>query len=307
LYKDEYQREKILNNHLKLLEDEAIAIIHDTYRESVNPVVLYSIGKDSSVLLHLFRKAFFPAKIPISFLHIDTGWKFREMISFRDNITKKYNIDLKVFKNLEGERRGVTPFNNEKYTDIMKTDALKAALTEGNYDFVYGGARRDEEASRSKEKILSHRDVNNRWDPKNQRIEPWNIFNTYKKKDESFRVFPISNWTEINVWEYIKEENIEIVNLYFANDRKVFIKDEQLILVDDDRLPVGKNDIVETRKVRFRTLGCYPLTAGTLSNATTLDQIIDEIKTTKYSERNGRLIDHDQIGSMELKKREGYF
>ena len=307
MYKIEYQREKILINHLKLLEDEAIAIIHDTYRESVNPVVLYSIGKDSSVLLHLFRKAFFPAKIPIPFLHIDTGWKFREMISFRDNISKKYNIDLKVFKNLEGERRGVTPFNNEKYTDIMKTDALKAALTEGNYDFVYGGARRDEEASRSKEKILSHRDVNNRWDPKNQRIEPWNIFNTYKKKDESFRVFPISNWTEINVWEYIKEENIEIVNLYFANDRKVLIKDEQIILVDDERLPIAKNDIVETRKVRFRTLGCYPLTAGTLSNATTLDQIIDEIKTTKYSERNGRLIDHDQIGSMELKKREGYF
>ena len=307
MYKIEYQREKILINHLKLLEDEAIAIIHDTYRESVNPVVLYSIGKDSSVLLHLFRKAFFPAKIPIPFLHIDTGWKFREMISFRDNISKKYNIDLKVFKNLKGERSGVTPFNNEKYTDIMKTDALKAALTEGNYDFVYGGARRDEEASRSKEKILSHRDVNNRWDPKNQRIEPWNIFNTYKKKDESFRVFPISNWTEINVWEYIKEENIEIVNLYFAKDRKVLIKDEQIILVDDDRLPVAKNDIVETRKVRFRTLGCYPLTAGTLSNATTLDQIIDEIKTTKYSERNGRLIDHDQIGSMELKKREGYF
>ena len=289
------------------LEEESITIIRDTYRDSISPILLYSIGKDSSVLLHLFRKAFYPAEPVIKLLHIDTGWKFKEMIKFRDQIKKKYNLNLEVYKNVEGEELGITPFNNKNYTDIMKTDALKTALSKEDYDFVYGGARRDEESSRAKEKILSHRDGSNNWFPKNQRIEPWNIFNTLKNKNESFRVFPLSNWTELNIWKYINKENIDVVPLYFSKKRRVIIKDDQIYLYDDDRFPIDETCTVKYENVRFRTLGCYPLTAGIISNAKNVKDIIKEIENSNYSERSGRLIDYDTIGSMELKKREGYF
>jgi sulfate adenylyltransferase subunit 2 len=294
-------------NHLTNLEEEAISIIRDTYAVSENPVVLYSIGKDSSVLLELFKKAFYPGDIPVTFLHIDTGWKFKEMISFRDTIFKKNNIQGIVHKNLDGFQKNINPFDHSNYTDIMKTNALKKALTKGKYDFVYGGARRDEEASRSKEKIVSHRDKNNRWNPKNQNIEPWLLFNTLKSKEESFRVFPISNWTELNVWEYIHKEKIPIVPLYFAKKRKVVISDGQIFLHDDNRFKLKESDKSIILKVRFRTLGCYPLTAGLESDAKNVADIITEIKESKFSERSGRLIDYDKLGSMEMKKREGYF
>ena len=294
-------------NHLTNLEEEAISIIRDTYAVSENPVVLYSIGKDSSVLLELFKKAFYPGDIPVTFLHIDTGWKFKEMISFRDTIFKKNNIQGIVHQNLDGVQKNINPFDHSNYTDIMKTNALKKALTKGRYDFVYGGARRDEEASRSKEKIVSHRDKNNRWNPKNQNIEPWLLFNTLKSKEESFRVFPISNWTELNVWEYIHKEKIPIVPLYFAKKRKVVISDGQIFLHDDNRFKLKESDKSIILKVRFRTLGCYPLTAGLESDAENVADIITEIKESKFSERSGRLIDYDKLGSMEMKKREGYF
>lgn len=296
-----------MKNHLKILEDEAISIIRETYSNAENPVVLYSIGKDSSVLLTLFKKAFYPIDIPVPFLHIDTGWKFKEMIIFRDQTFKENKINGKVFTNEKGAKNNINPFDHSDYTDIMKTDALKQALKEGKYDFVYGGARRDEEASRSKEKVVSHRDINNRWDPKNQSIEPWYLFNTQKNFGESFRVFPISNWTELNVWEYIKRENIKIVPLYFSKRRKVVLSDEQIFLYDDERYKLKPNDKVTNLNVRFRTLGCYPLTAGVKSEAKNINDIISELKISKYSERSGRLIDHDKLGSMELKKREGYF
>ena len=294
-------------NHLIKLEEESISIIRDTYSNSDNPVVLYSIGKDSSVLLELFKKAFYPAKIPVPFLHIDTGWKFKEMITFRNSIYKEYELKGLVYKNEEGENLGINPFEHSNYTDIMKTQALKSALKLGKYDFVYGGARRDEEASRSKEKVVSHRDKYNRWDPKNQNIEPWLLFNTLKQQGESFRVFPISNWTELNVWEYIQKENIKIVPLYFAKNRKVVLNNGQIFLYDDKRYQIEEEDEVKTLKVRFRTLGCYPLTAGIESNAKNVKDIIKEVKESNYSERSGRLIDYDKLGSMELKKREGYF
>jgi sulfate adenylyltransferase subunit 2 len=294
-------------NQLINLEEEAISIIRDTYAVSENPVVLYSIGKDSSVLLELFKKAFYPGDIPVTFLHIDTGWKFKEMISFRDTIFKKNNIQGIVHQNLDGVQKNINPFDHSNYTDIMKTNALKKALTKGRYDFVYGGARRDEEASRSKEKIVSHRDKNNRWNPKNQNIEPWLLFNTLKSKEESFRVFPISNWTELNVWEYIHKEKIPIVPLYFAKKRKVVISDGQIFLHDDNRYKLKESDESIILKVRFRTLGCYPLTAGLESDAENVTDIITEIKESKFSERSGRLIDYDKLGSMEMKKREGYF
>lgn len=294
-------------NHLFNLEEEAISIIRDTYAVSENPVVLYSVGKDSSVLLELFKKAFYPGDIPVTFLHIDTGWKFKEMISFRDTIFKKNNIQGIVHKNLDGFQKNINPFDHSNYTDIMKTNALKKALTKGKYDFVYGGARRDEEASRSKEKIVSHRDKNNRWNPKNQNIEPWLLFNTLKNMEESFRVFPISNWTELNVWEYIHKEKIPIVPLYFAKQRKVVISDGQIFLHDDNRFKLKESDKSIILKVRFRTLGCYPLTAGLESDAENVADIITEIKESKFSERSGRLIDYDKLGSMEMKKREGYF
>jgi sulfate adenylyltransferase subunit 2 len=294
-------------NHLKLLEEESISIIRDTFSSSDNPVVLYSIGKDSSVLLELFKRSFYPSKISVKFLHIDTGWKFKEMIQFRDKIFKNYNLDSEVFMNLEGKRDNVNPFNNDKYTEIMKTEALKQALNRGGYDFIYGGARRDEESSRSKEKILSHRDKNHSWDPVKQKIEPWLIFNTYKNKDESFRIFPISNWTELNVWEYIESNNINVVPLYFSKKRKVIVRKNQFFLYDDKRFELREDDKIQNLNVRFRTLGCYPLTSAIMSNAKSVKDIILELKSSKYSERSGRLIDHDQIGSMEIKKKEGYF
>ena len=296
-----------MKNHLIQLEEEAISIIRDTYSYAENPVVLYSVGKDSSVLLELFKKSFYPSKIPVTFLHIDTGWKFKEMISFRDNIFKENSLNGLVHQNLHGIKDNINPFDHPNYTDIMKTEALKAALTKGKYDFVYGGARRDEESSRSKEKVVSHRDKNNRWDPKNQSIEPWLLFNTLKSSKESFRVFPISNWTELNVWEYIQKENISIVPLYFAKKRKVVVSDGQIFLFDDNRYKLKETDKLVELKVRFRTLGCYPLTAGVESEATNLKDIITEIKESQFSERSGRLIDYDKIGSMEMKKREGYF
>lgn len=296
-----------MKNHLIQLEEEAISVIRDTYSHAENPVVLYSIGKDSSVLLELFKKAFYPSKIPITFLHIDTGWKFSEMISFRDRTFKENSLNGIVHQNLHGVRENINPFDHPDYTDIMKTEALKEALTKGDYDFVYGGARRDEEASRSKEKVLSHRDKNNRWDPKNQNIEPWLLFNTLKSPSESFRVFPISNWTELNVWEYIQKENISIVPLYFAKKRKVVLSDAQIFLFDDNRYKLKDTDKLVELNVRFRTLGCYPLTAGVESEATNTKDIIAEIKESQFSERSGRLIDYDKLGSMEMKKREGYF
>ena len=296
-----------MKSHLIKLEEESISIIRDTYGNADNPVVLYSIGKDSSVLLELFKKAFYPAKIPVPFLHIDTGWKFKEMIAFRNSIYKEYELKGLVYKNEEGENLGINPFEHSNYTDIMKTQALKSALKLGKYDFVYGGARRDEEASRSKEKVVSHRDKYNRWDPKNQNIEPWLIFNTLKQQGESFRVFPISNWTELNVWEYIQKENIKIVPLYFAKNRRVVLSNGQIFLYDDKRYQIQEGDEVKTLKVRFRTLGCYPLTAGIESNAKNVKDIIKEVKESNFSERSGRLIDYDKIGSMELKKRQGYF
>jgi len=296
-----------MKKHLINLEEEAISIIRDTYANSENPVVLYSIGKDSSVMLQLFKKSFYPSNIPVPFLHIDTGWKFKEMIRFRDKVYENNSLKGHVYSNEEGLKLGINPFDNSNYTDVMKTQALKAALKNGKYDFVFGGARRDEEASRSKEKVVSHRDKNNRWDPKNQNIEPWHIFNTSKEPDESFRVFPLSNWTELNVWEYISQENIKIVPLYFSKKRKVVITDNQIFLYDDNRFRLKEGDEVKSLNVRFRTLGCYPLTAGIESNATTVQEIIKEVRKSNYSERSGRLIDYDKLGSMELKKREGYF
>jgi sulfate adenylyltransferase subunit 2 len=297
----------MVKNHLIKLEEEAISIIRDTYANSNNPVVLYSIGKDSSVLLDLFKKAFYPINIPVPFLHIDTGWKFKEMISFRNLVYKKHKLKGLVYSNEDGMKSGVNPFNHEDYTDIMKTEALKVALNTGKYDFIYGGSRRDEEASRSKEKVLSHRDKNNRWDPINQSIEPWHLFNMQKKSEESFRVFPISNWTELNIWEYIQKEKIDIVPLYFAKKRKVVVRNKQIFLHDDNRFQLQERDEVKELDVRFRTLGCYPLTAGIESKAKNVNDIINELKKSNFSERSGRLIDYDKIGSMELKKREGYF
>ena len=293
--------------HLKYLEEESIEIIRNTFSNSSNPVILYSIGKDSSVLLHLFQKAFFPLKMPVPLLHIDTGWKFQSMIKFRDTIVEKHNLKLIVYKNKKGIKDGVNPFDHDNYTTIMKTDALKEALSQNKYDFIYGGARRDEEKSRSKEKVLSHRNKFHVWDPKDQRIEPWHIFNTYKQNDESFRIFPLSNWTELNVWEYINYQSIEIVPLYFSESRTVVKRENNYFLVDDNRFKFKKDELAIKKNVRFRTLGCYPLTAGIESSAKTINQIINELKKTNFTERSGRLIDLDKEGSMELKKREGYF
>ena len=296
-----------MNSILKNLENESIKIIRDTYLKAKNPLFLYSIGKDSSVLLHLFLKAFYPLEPKIKLLHIDTTWKFKEMIIFRDLIRDKYNLDLEVYTNKESETKNLTPFNSSEYTRIMKTDALKQALNNGGYDFVYGGARRDEESSRAKEKVLSKRNKFQKWDPLNQPIEPWYIFNTYLTEGESFRVFPLSNWTELNIWEYIKTEQIEIVPLYFSEKRKVVKRGDQYFLIDDDRFELKDEEKIIEKNIRFRTLGCYPLTAGVESNAKNISQIINELKKSKYSERAGRLIDHDEDGSMELKKKDGYF
>ena len=295
--------------HLKRLEAEAIFIMREVAAEFKNPVMLYSIGKDSSVMLHLAMKAFYPSKPPFPLLHVDTTWKFREMIAFRDRTVKELGLDLIRHTNPDGLRDNINPFDHGSnvYTNIMKTDALKQALTAGGFDAAFGGARRDEEKSRAKERIFSFRTNNHGWDPKTQRPELWNLYNTRVKSGESIRVFPISNWTELDIWQYILMENIPIVPLYFAAKRPVVERDGQLIMVDDDRLPLRPGEVPQMRSVRFRTLGCYPLTAAVESEADTLEDIVAEMLTARTSERSGRLIDHDEQGSMEKKKREGYF
>ncbi len=293
---------------LKDLESEAISIIRDGFSKSLNPVLMYSIGKDSSVLLHLARKAFYPSPIPFPLLHIDTKWKFKEMYAFKEKIQKKLNIKIITYTNLEGLKKKIDPANNSSvHTDVMKTEALKQAIDHYKFDFIFGGARRDEEQSRSKERIVSVRERKHIWDPKNQRPELWNLFNFNKNQDQTFRIFPISNWTEQDIWDYILQEKIEIVNLYFAKNRPTIIRNGSIFLVDDSRLTLQKNEKIVIRKVRFRTLGCYPLTAGTESNATNIKQILAENKKIHFSERAGRLIDLDKINSMEIKKRDGYF
>ena len=295
--------------HLKQLEAESIHIIREVAAEFDNPVMLYSIGKDSSVMLHLALKAFFPGKPPFPLLHVDTTWKFKEMIEFRESQRKKMKLDLIVHINQEGVAQGVGPFTHgsEIHTDIMKTQALKQALSIHKFDAAFGGARRDEEKARAKERVFSFRDKNHVWDPKNQRPELWNLYNGKVKKGESIRVFPLSNWTELDVWQYIYINNIEIVPLYFSKERPVVNFDGIDILVDDDRMPIRDDQKIELKSVRFRTLGCYPLTGAVESNATTLPEIIQEMLLTKSSERQGRLIDADRTGSMEEKKRKGYF
>jgi sulfate adenylyltransferase subunit 2 len=295
--------------HLKELEAESIHIIREVAAEFERPVMLYSVGKDSAVMLHLTMKAFYPGKPPFPMMHVDTTWKFKEMIAFRDQMVEKLGLELLVHINQEGVDQGIGPFTHgsKKHTDVMKTDGLKQALDKYQFDAAFGGARRDEEKSRAKERVYSFRDKNHRWDPKNQRPELWNIYNGKIDKGESIRVFPLSNWTELDIWQYIHLENIPIVPLYFAKDRPVVNRNGMLIMVDDERMPIGPDEKVEMKKVRFRTLGCYPLTGAVESNATTLPEIIQEMLLTTTSERQGRLIDHDQSGSMEQKKREGYF
>ena len=295
--------------HLKQLEAESIHIFREVAAEFDNPVMLYSVGKDSSVLLHLARKAFAPGKIPFPLLHVDTTWKFREMIEFRDRMAREHDLDLLVHTNQEGVDAGVNPFSvgSAKHTDIMKTVALKQALDKYQFDAAFGGARRDEEKSRAKERVFSFRDNHHRWDPKNQRPELWNIYNAQVNKGESIRVFPMSNWTELDIWQYIFLEGIEIPELYLAKPRPVVERDGVLIMVDDDRMPLEPGEKPILKSVRFRTLGCYPLTGAVESEAQTLPEVIQEMLLTKTSERQGRVIDHDSSGSMEKKKMEGYF
>ena len=295
-------------SHLDELEAEAIYIIREVAAQCENPVMLYSIGKDSSVMLHLAMKAFYPAKPPFPFLHVNTTWKFKEMIEFRDNVAKKLGIEMLGYINQDGVDRGINPFDSgAAYTDIMKTQALKQALDKYGFDAAFGGGRRDEEKSRAKERIFSFRNEQHAWDPKNQRPEMWKLFNTKINKGESMRVFPISNWTETDIWQYIKRENIDIVPLYFGAERPVVERDGNLIMVDDERFRLQEGETVENKLVRFRTLGCYPLTGGIESNATTLDEIIEETLSAVSSERTTRVIDSEAAGSMERRKREGYF
>ena len=295
--------------HLRALEAESIHIIREVAAEFEKPVLLYSIGKDSSVLLHLARKAFFPGALPFPLLHVDTTWKFRDMIAFRDRIADTLGLNLIVHTNAAGVRDGVTPFSHgsKKYTDIMKTQALLEALERHGFDAAFGGARRDEERSRAKERVYSVRDRNHRWDPKNQRPELWNVYNGNIDRGEEVRVFPLSNWTELDVWQYIHTEGIDIVPLYFAAPRPIVERDGMLIMVDDERMPLKPGERPEPRMVRFRTLGCYPLSGAIESQAAALPEIIDEMLRARQSERQGRLIDFDASGSMERKKREGYF
>lgn len=296
------------DSHLDALEAEAIYIMREVAAECEKPVMLYSIGKDSSVMLHLAMKAFYPEKPPFPFLHVDTTWKFREMIEFRDRIAKKYGIDMLVYTNQDGVKQGINPFDHgSSYTDIMKTQALKQALNKYGFTAAFGGGRRDEEKSRAKERIFSFRNKAQSWDPKNQRPEMWKLYNTKIEKGESIRVFPISNWTEKDIWQYIKRENIEIVPLYFADVRPVVERDGNLIMVDDDRMRLKEGEKPMMKSVRFRTLGCYPLTGGVESTAHTLDEIIDETLSAVSSERTSRVIDNEAAGSMERRKREGYF
>ena len=294
---------------LSFLESEAIEIIREGIATAARPVMLYSIGKDSSVLLHLARKAFWPAPLPMPLLHVDTTWKFREMIAFRDRVAAEVGVELIVHTNQEGADAGITPFTHasDQYTDVMKTVALRQALDAGRYDTIFIGARRDEEKSRAKERVFSLRNARHQWDPKAQRPEPWNLYNTRLQPGESLRVSPLSNWTEADIWRYIADEEIPIVPLYYAAERPVVERDGQLIMVDDDRMPLLPGESPQPRRVRFRTLGCYPLTAAIESDADTLDRVIAETLAADHSEREGRLIDHDGEASMERKKREGYF
>ena len=295
-------------SHLDELEAEAIYIMREVAAECEKPVMLYSIGKDSSVMLHLAMKAFYPEKPPFPFMHIDTTWKFKEMIEFRDKIAKEKGIDMIVYTNEEGVKQGINPFDHgSAYTDIMKTQALKQALTKYGFTAAFGGGRRDEEKSRAKERIFSFRNKEQAWDPKNQRPEVWKLYNTQIKQGESIRVFPISNWTEKDIWQYIKRENIEIVPLYYAAERPVVERDGNIIMVDDDRMKLRPGEKIEHKSVRFRTLGCYPLTGGIESTAHTLDEIIEETLSAVESERTSRVIDHEEAGSMERRKKEGYF
>ncbi len=295
--------------HLKQLEAESIHIMREVVAEFDNPVMLYSVGKDSSVMLHLAKKAFAPGIPPFPLMHVDTLWKFKEMIEFRDYMSEKVGMKLIVHQNPEGVEMGINPFvhGSSKHTDIMKTQGLKQALDKYGFDAAFGGARRDEEKSRAKERVYSFRDEHHRWDPKNQRPELWNIYNGKVNKDESIRVFPLSNWTELDIWQYIHLENIEIPSLYLSKPRPVVKRDGMLIMVDDERMDIKEGEVVESKMVRFRTLGCYPLTGAVESEATTLPEIIQEMLLTTTSERQGRAIDHDSSGSMEKKKREGYF
>ncbi|OLO04451.1 MULTISPECIES: sulfate adenylyltransferase subunit CysD [Salinicola] len=295
--------------HLKQLEAESIHIIREVAAEFGNPVMLYSIGKDSSVMLHLARKAFYPGPPPFPLMHVNTTWKFKEMIEFRDRMAADVGMELIEHINEEGRAAGINPFDHgsAKYTDIMKTQSLKQALDKYGFDAAFGGARRDEEASRAKERVYSFRDKHHRWDPKNQRPELWNLYNGKVNKGESIRVFPLSNWTELDIWQYIYLESIPIVPLYYSAPRPVVERDGMQIMVDDDRLPLEPGEVPEEKWVRFRTLGCYPLTGAVESRAATLPEIIQEMLLTRTSERSGRAIDRDQVGSMEKKKREGYF
>lgn len=295
--------------HLKQLEAESIHIIREVAAEFDNPVMLYSVGKDSAVMLHLTMKAFYPGKPPFPLLHVDTGWKFKEMYKFRDELVAKLGLELLIHKNPEGVAQNVNPFTHgsAKHTDIMKTQGLKQALDKYQFDAAFGGARRDEEKSRAKERVYSFRDRQHRWDPKNQRPELWNIYNGKVNKGESIRVFPLSNWTELDIWQYIFLEDIPIVPLYFAAERPVVHRDGTMIMVDDERMPLREGEVPEMKSVRFRTLGCYPLTGAVESTADTLPDIIQEMLLTTSSERQGRVIDHDSSGSMEKKKQEGYF
>jgi sulfate adenylyltransferase subunit 2 len=296
-------------SHLQRLEAESIHILRETVAESENPVMLYSIGKDSSVLLHLAMKAFYPGKPPFPLLHVDTTWKFRDMIAFRNRRAKELGLELIVHTNRDGVAQGINPFTHgsKLYTDIMKTEALKQALDAGGYDAAIGGARRDEEKSRAKERIFSVRSAKHRWDPKNQRPEPWRLYNGRVNRGESVRVFPLSNWTELDIWHYVLAEQIPIVPLYYAASRPVVRRDGLIIMVDDERLPLQPGETPEMKLVRFRTLGCYPLTGAVESDATTLSDIVRETLHARSSERQGRAIDHDGAASMEAKKQEGYF
>ena len=295
-------------SHLDELEAEAIYIIREVAAECEKPVMLYSIGKDSSVMLHLAMKAFYPEKPPFPFLHVNTTWKFHEMIEFRDHIAKEKGIEMLEYINEEGVKQGINPFDHgSAYTDIMKTQALKQALDKYGFTAAFGGGRRDEEKSRAKERIFSFRNENHAWDPKNQRPEMWKLYNSRIQKGQEVRAFPLSNWTEKDIWQYIKRENIEIPSLYFAKERPVVYRDGNIIMVDDDRMKLRPGEEVQMKSVRFRTLGCYPLTGGCESTATTLDEIIDETLSAVSSERTTRVIDNEAAGSMERRKREGYF
>jgi sulfate adenylyltransferase subunit 2 len=295
--------------HLAQLEAESIHIIREAVAESDNPVMLYSIGKDSSVLVHLALKSFYPAKPPFPLLHVDTTWKFREMIAFRDARVRQLGLELIVHTNAEGLTRGISPITHgsELHTDVMKTQALRQALDLHGFDAAFGGARRDEERSRAKERVFSLRNAQHRWDPKRQRVEPWRLYNGRKRKGDSLRIFPLSNWTELDIWLYINQEAIPVVPLYFAAPRPVVTRDGTLIMVDDERMRLEPGEAPQLRNVRFRTLGCYPLTGAIESTATTVAEIVEEMRRATHSERQGRMIDHDEVASMEQKKREGYF